>query len=136
MHMYKYNLHTYILVYLYVYIAPTPRIFLRPNYFQQGTIGEPHKLVCSIALSSTVQTTSVNLTWNFTSNDDRVTVIPTTITTDDSIGIIYTTVIQFDYLIEGDEGNYTCSVRIEDSVGNSTFNLTTFSKLTNIQPHI
>ena len=62
--------------------------------------------------------------------------IPTTITTDDSIGIIYTTVIQFDYLIEGDEGNYTCSVRIEDSVGNSTFNLTTFSKLTNIWPHI
>ena len=111
------------------YSAPTPRIFLRPSYFQQGIIGEPHELVCSIVLSSTVQTTSVNLTWNFTSNDDRVTVIPTTITTDDSIGIIYTTVIQFDYLTEGDEGNYTCIATVEDAVANSTFNLTTISKL-------
>ena len=79
--------------------------------------------MCLIAVSSTAQSSSVNLTWNFTSNDDRVTVIPTTITTDDSIGIIYTTVIQFAYLIEGDEGNYTCAATTEESSGESTFNL-------------
>ena len=49
--------------------------------------------------------------------------IPTTITTDDSIGIIYTTVIQFAYLMEGDEGNYTCAVTIDEDSTDSTFNL-------------
>ena len=111
-------------------IAPTPRIFLRPNYLylQQGAVGEPYDLVCLIALSSTAISSSINLTWNFISNDNRVTVIPTTITTDDSIGIIYSTVIQFDYLLEVDEGYYTCSVTIEEDSAQSTFNLETISK--------
>ena len=103
-------------------LAPTPRIFLRPNYLQQGVIGEPHDLVCMIVLSSIAQSISVNLKWNFTSNDDRVTVIPTTIT-DDSIGIVYTTVIQFDYLLEGDEGSYTCTSEIDGDSSKSTLNL-------------
>ena len=111
-----------------MYIAPTPRIFLRPNYLQQGAVGEPHDLVCLIVISSTAQSSSINLTWNFTSNDNRVTVIPTTITIDDSIGIIYTTVVQFDYLSEMDEGYYTCSVTIEEDSAQSTFNLETISK--------
>ena len=112
-----------------MFLAPTPRILLRPNSLQQGTIGEPHDLVCLITLSSTVQSSSVNLTWNFTSNDTRVTVIPTTITTDDSIGIIYTTVIQFDYLMEGDEENYTCTLEIDGDSAESNFNLEIISKL-------
>ena len=104
-------------------LAPTPKIFLRPNYLQQGVTGEQHDLACLVVLSSTAQSSSVILTWNFTSNDDRVTVIPTTITTDDSIGIIYTTVIQFDYLMEGDEGNFTCTLIIDGDSAESTFNL-------------
>ena len=75
-------------------------------------------------LSSTTQSSTVNLTWNFISNNDRVTVIPTTVTTDDSIGIIYTTVIQFVYVIEGDERNYKCTVEIEEEdVTESSFYL-------------
>ena len=54
--------------------------------------------------------------------------IPTTITTDDSIGIIYTTVIQFAYLMEGDEGNYTCIVTIEEDSAESTFYLEIIGK--------
>ena len=54
--------------------------------------------------------------------------IPTTITTDDSIGIIYTTVIQFAYLMEGDEGNYTCTIKIEGDLTESTFILELISK--------
>ena len=115
-------------MYVHMYIAPTPRIFLRPNYLQQGTIGQAHELVCLIAISSTVETSSVNLTWNFTSNDNRVTVIPTTIATDESIGIIYTTVIQFTYLMEGDEGNYTCTSTIEEDSTDSIFDLKIISK--------
>ena len=75
-----------------------------------------------------MQSSLVNLTWNFTSNNDRVTVIPTTITTDDSIGIIYTTVIQFAYLMEGDEGNYTCTVTSNENSRESIFNLKIISK--------
>ena len=111
-----------------MYTVPSPRILLRPNDLQQGIIGEAHELVCSIVISSTVQTSSVNLTWNFTSNDNRVTVIPTTITTDDSIGIIYTTVIQFAYLMEGDEGNYPCILTIGGDSVKSVFNLEIIGK--------
>ena len=109
--------------FLYQYIAPTPQTFSRPAYPQQKIIGEAYDLVCLITLSSTAQSSSVNLTWIFTSNDDRVIVIPTTITTDNSIGIIYTTVIQFAYLMEGDEGNYTCAVTIDGDSAETTFNL-------------
>ena len=107
---------------MYAYVVLSPRTFLRSNNLQ-GIVGEATDLVCLIAISSTAQTPSVNLTWNFTSNDDRVRVIPTTITTDDSIGIVYTTVIQFSYLMEGDEGNYTCTTMIKENSGYSTFNL-------------
>ena len=114
--------------YICTYVDPTPRVFIKPNYLRQGIIGQAHELVCLIALSSTEQTTLVDLAWNFTSSDNRVTVIPTTITTDDSIGIIYTTVIQFAYLMEGDEGNYTCTIKIEGDLTESTFILKLIGK--------
>ena len=119
-------------MYILTYVVPTPRIFLRPNHLQQGTIGQAHELVCLITVSSTVQRSLVHLTWNFTSNDNRVTVIPTTITTDDSIGMIYTTVIQFAYLMEGDEGNYTCTSSIEEDSADSTYALKIISKQQNL----
>ena len=95
---------------------------MRQHKIQQGTAQEMYDLVCLIHLSSMVASSSVNLTWNFTSNDSRVTVIPKTITTDDSIGIIYTytTVIQLAYLMEG---NYTCTVKIDRNSAESTINL-------------
>ena len=110
------------------YIAPTPNVFLRPSHLHQGIIGEAFDLVCSIALSSTAKLSPVSLAWNFTSNGTRVRVVPTTITNDDSIGIIFTTVIQFDYLIEEDEGNYMCSLEIDGDFEESTFSLETISK--------
>ena len=103
-------------------------ISLQPNYLQKGTTGDAHSLVCSIGFSSTVQPSSVNLIWNFTSNDNRVTVIPTTITADDSIGNVYTTVIQFAYLMEEDELNYTCILTVEGYSIKSTFSLQLISK--------
>ena len=112
------NIRTYVQRFtkLFHNPAPAPNIFLRPNGTLQGVVGQPQDLVCSILLSSTVDPNTVDLTWNFTRVDNRVTIIPTTITTDDSIGNIFTTVIQFTYLMEGDEGKYTCTLTIEDSV--------------------
>ena len=115
-------------LYFYMHVVSTPRISLKPNDLQQETVEEPHNLICSLVLSSTIPTNSVYLTWNFVSNDSRVRVVPTTITTNDSIGIIYTTEIQFDYLTELDEGYYTCSGTFEVYSTESTFYLKTISK--------
>ena len=111
---------------MHTYVAPAPRIFLRPNDLQ-GIIGEMHELICVVALSSTIDTTTVQLQWDFSSNDSRITVLPATVTTDDSIGNIYSTVIQFTYLVEEDEGNYTCTLTVEDPVM-SSFDLEILSK--------
>ena len=115
-------------MHIHMYIAPTPLILLRPNYMQQAIIGEAHDLICLIALSSKVQPHLVNLTWNFTGTDDRIVVIPTNITIDDSIGIVYTTVIQFAYIMEGDGKNYSCALTIEGDTTESIFNLEIISK--------
>ena len=120
-------------MYVRICIAHAPRIYLRPSYYVwKGTVGEPHNLVCLIALSSTAQSNSVKLAWKFTTNDTRVRVTPTTITTDDSIGIIYATVIQFDYLIEGDEGKYKCALTIDGDSAESTFDLEIISECQHI----
>ena len=101
---------------------PSPNIFLIPNGLSQGVIGQQQDLVCSVVLSSAVDPSTVVLTWNFASDDNRVIVIPTTITTDDVVGNTYTTVIQFAYLMEGDEGNYNCTLTVENST-ESNFDL-------------
>ena len=134
-HMYADSFMSVYVYFIINYVAPSPRVFKRPNHLQQGVVGEQLEIVCSIVISFTAQTSSVNLTWNFTSNDDRITVIPTTITTDDSIGIIYTTVIQFAYLMEGDEGNYICTVSIDEDSVQSTLSLEIFSKYHLLNAH-
>ena len=45
-------------------------------------------------------------------NDSRVTISPTT-----SSGNTYTSSLQFTYLMEGDEGTYTCNVMILETSG-------------------
>ena len=111
---------------LYAHIAPAPRIFLRPNDLQ-GIVGEMHELFCVVALSSTIDTAAVQLQWDFISNDNRITVLPAAVIADDSIGNIYSTVIQFAYLVEEDEGNYTCTLTVENPVM-SNFDLEILSK--------
>ena len=101
-----------------MYTAPTPRIFVNDEVLQRPVL-DANELVCLVVLSSTAQPNSVNLTWNFTSNDTRARVIPTAITSDDSIGISYTTVIQFSYLMDG---AYTCTVMIDGDSAESHFN--------------
>ena len=45
-------------------------------------------------------------------NDSRVSISPTT-----SSGNTYTSSLQFTYLMEGDEGTYTCNVMILETSG-------------------
>ena len=73
-------------------------------------------ITCSVTITSTIDPDSVELTWTLDDNiiitDNRVTII--TNITENPFSFTYTTIIQFAYLMEGDEGNYTCIVETDD----------------------
>ena len=76
-------------------------------------------IVCSVTINSAIDRNSVELTWRSNDSiitaDNRVTITPTNITESPS-SFTYTTTIQFAYLVEGDEGNYTCNVIVDDMI--------------------
>ena len=98
---------------------PVPRISLQPNAsgFLQGVIGEVQYIICSVTIASAIDPNSVEPMWlnadSIITADNRVTIIPTNITENPS-SFTYTKTIQFAYLMEGDEGNYTCIVTVDD----------------------
>jgi len=99
------------------FVVPSPGISLQPSGYFSSTIGQMQDLVCSVTITSAIDPDSVQLTWlnsdSIVTTDNRVTVIPTTVTSN-TFSFTYTTVLQFSYLIEGDEGNYTCDLVTDD----------------------
>ena len=82
-------------------------------------VGSPQDIQCIVSTVSGVELSSVMISWmgpgSSVTNDSRVTISPTT-----SSGNNYTSSLRFTYLMEGDEGMYTCIVRIlETSVSYS-----------------
>ena len=69
------------------------------------------------------------------SNTNRMTINPTT-----SSGNIFTSSLQFDYLMEGDEGTYTCNVMILDASATQSIELQPLTgksyKLLNIRTYL
>ena len=96
---------------------PVPRISLQPSGLLQGFVGEMQNIICSVTITSAIDPNSVELTWtnndSIITTDNRVTITPTNITENPS-SFTYSTTIQFAYLMEGDEGNYTCNVTVND----------------------
>ena len=82
-------------------------------------VGSPQGIQCIVSTVSGVELSSVMISWmepggESITNDSRVTISPTT-----SSGNNYTSSLQFTYLMEGDEGMYTCNVMIlETSISN------------------
>ena len=75
-------------------------------------VGSPQDIQCIVSTVSGVEFSSVMISWmgpggESITNDSRVTISPTT-----SSGNNYTSSLQFTYLMEGDEGMYTCNVMI------------------------
>ena len=75
-------------------------------------VGSPQDIQCIVSTVSGVELSSVMISWmgpggESITNDSRVTISPTT-----SSGNNYTSSLQFIYLMEGDEGMYTCNVMI------------------------
>ena len=83
-------------------------------------VGSPQDIQCIVSTVSGVELSSVMISWmgpggESITNDSRVTISPTT-----SSGNNYTSSLQFTYLMEGDEGVYTCNVMIlETSISKS-----------------
>ena len=86
-------------------------------------MGSPQLINCMMSTVSGVES-RIMISWigpgGVITNDDRVTISPTT-----SSGNIYTSSLQFTYLMEGDEGTYTCNVTIFDTGGSQSVEIQT-----------
>ena len=79
---------------------------------QGAMVGSPQDIQCIVNTVSGVELSSVMISWmgpggESITNDSRVIISQTT-----SSGNNYTSSLQFTYLMEGDEGMYTCNVMI------------------------
>ena len=78
-------------------------------------IGSPQAIQCAVNTVDGVELSSVMITWmgpdgTVIANNSRIIVNPVT-----SFGNNYTSGLHFIYLMEGDEGIYTCNVTILES---------------------
>ena len=79
-------------------------------------VGSPQVINCTVSTVSGVESSSVMISWMvpggaITTTNGRVSIRSVT---DDGYNM-YTTSLQFTYLIERDEGTYTCNVTILDT---------------------
>ena len=86
-------------------------------------MGSPQVINCTVSTVSGVESSLVIISWmgpggGSILSDSRVTISPTI-----SSGNNYTSSLQFTYLMEGDEGNYTCNVRILETIGSQSVEL-------------
>ena len=116
-----------------MFIVPTPTITTIPfGPIQGAMVGSPQDIQCIVSTISGVELSSVMISWmgpggESITNDSRVTISPTT-----SSGNNYTSSLQFTYLMEGDEGMYTCNVMILETGASTNINMQTLtSKLHN-----
>ena len=96
---------------------------LPPGPIQGAMVGSPQDIQCIVSTVSGVELSSVIISWmgpggESITNDTRVTISPTT-----SSGNNYTSSLQFTYLMEGDEGMYTCNVMILEAINSSSSEL-------------
>ena len=86
-------------------------------------VGSPQDIQCIVSTVSGVELSSVMISWmgpggESITNDSRVTISPTI-----SSGNNYTSSLQFTYLMEEDEGMYTCNVMILEANALDTLEL-------------
>ena len=90
------------------------------------TVGDEGIIDCTVSTVSGVESSSVNISWigprGVITNDSRVIISP--ITSSDNN---YTSSLRFTYLMEGDNGTYTCSVTILDTSGSQSVDLSSLN---------
>jgi len=102
--------------------VPTPTVSITPSGPIEGAmVGSPQDIQCTVSTVSGVELSSVAINWmgpggDTIRNDSRVTISLTS-----GSGNNYTSILQFMYLMEGDEGTYECNVIIlETNISDST----------------
>ena len=97
-----------------LHTVPTPAVTISPSGPIQGAmVGSPQVINCTVSTVSGVQFSSIMISWmgpgeNINATNDRVSIGSVTAGGNN----MYTRSLQFTYLIEGDEGTYTCNVMI------------------------
>ena len=105
------NLHETIII---LHTVPTPTVTISPSGPIQGAmVGSPQVINCTVSTVSGVESSSVMISWmgpggNINATNDRVSIGSVTAGGNN----MYTRSLQFAYLMEGDEGTYTCNVMI------------------------
>ena len=111
-----------------MYVVPYINITTLPYGPIQGAmVGSPQDIQCIVSTVSGVELSSVMISWmgpggESITNDSRVTISPTT-----SSGNNYTSSLWFTYLMEGDEGMYTCDVVILETSATSVAEVVTLT---------
>ena len=97
-----------------LHTVPTPTVTISPSGPIQGAmVGSPQVINCTVSTVSGVQFSSVMISWMgpggiINATNDRVSIGSVTAGGNN----MYTRSLQFTYLMEGDEGTYTCNVMI------------------------
>ena len=97
-------------------------VMLSPS--QVPVVGRPQTVYCTVSTVSGVESSSVMISWMgpggvITTTNGRVSIGSVT----DDGNNMYTRSLQFTYLMEGDEGTYTCNVMILDTSGSQSYDL-------------
>ena len=131
-------IHTYYCSY-YVYIHTAPTLMVITSIFNNQVIlvGNTEVVTCTVSGAVGVSLSSVMISWtgpggaNITI-DSRVTIGPTT-----SNGNNFLSTLRFEFLMEGDEGIYTCNVTILDTTVSAISDLSDLiGKLTVLVMHV
>ena len=122
---------TYLLhIIIALYTVPTPTVTISPSSPIQGVVGNRQVINCTVSTVSGVESSSVMISWmgpggNIDATNDRVSIGSVTACGNN----MYTRSLQFTYLMEGDEGTYTCDVMILKTSVSQSVELQSFSKL-------
>ena len=86
-------------------------------------MGSPQVIDCSVSTVNGVEPSLVMISWvgprgESITNDSRVTITATTSSSNN-----YTSSLRFTYLMEGDNGTYTCNVMILETIGSQSVEL-------------
>ena len=122
--MRAYEVKKYLLFILAIFL----NITLRPSGFNQNTIGQRQDIICSISVPPDMDPDTIELGWlneeDIVTNEGRVTIYESNDYFNDSTLF---TVIQFDPLLQEDEGEYTCYAVINGSLVFEAVNFQNFS---------
>ena len=87
-------------------------------------MGSSQNIQCTVSTVSGLESSSVMISWmgpggNIDATNGRVSIGSIT----DDGNNMYTSSLQFTYLMEGDEGTYTCNVMIHNAIGSQSIEL-------------